>query len=91
MLRKYYDVLSNGVPRPTRGSMGIYLDEILKLPNVDKELEAVLRQIKKLHRDPIAHPEVTLTVPEAVSLLGLVQSAISKILILIDENASTAR
>ncbi|HEV3393479.1 MAG TPA: hypothetical protein VG103_08235 [Chthoniobacterales bacterium] len=83
IIRKYYDVLSSGAPRPTRGSMGVYLDKLLELPDVDKDLESVLRQIKKLHRDPISHPEVTLTVPEAVSLLGLIQSAISRILDLI--------
>jgi hypothetical protein len=83
VLRKYYDVLSENAPRPERASMGVYLDAILQLPKVDKDLESVLRQIKKLHRDPIAHPEAALTVPQAVSLLGLVQSAVSRALALI--------
>jgi hypothetical protein len=82
-LRKYYDELSRGATRPARASMGIYLDEIIKLSGVDTQLHAVLKQIKTLHRDPIAHPEIVLTLPEAVSLLGLVQSAISRILALI--------
>jgi hypothetical protein len=58
------------------------------LPGVDKELHAALKQIKTLYRDPIAHPEVVLTGPEAISLLGVVQSAISRTLILIKSTVS---
>jgi hypothetical protein len=59
--------------------MGVYLDALLKLSGVDTKLEAVLRQIKKLHRDPVAHPEVILSQQEVTSLIGIVQSAISRI------------
>jgi hypothetical protein len=79
-VRKYYDVLSNGAARPTRGPMGVYLDELLKLSGVDTNLESVLRQIKRLHRDPIAHPEAVLSQPEATSLIGIAHSAISRII-----------
>jgi hypothetical protein len=79
-VRIYYDVLSKGAARPTRGSMGVYLDELLKLSGVDTDLESVLRQIKRLHRDPIAHPEAVLSQTEATSLIGIAHSAISRII-----------
>jgi hypothetical protein len=88
MLRHYYEVLSKGASRPARGATGIYFDAILQLPGVDKELHAALKQIKTLYRDPIAHPEVVLTGPEAISLLGVVQSAISRTLMLIKSTVS---
>jgi len=88
MLRHYYEVLSKGASRPARGAMGIYLDTILRLPGIDKELHAALKQIKTLYRDPIAHLEVVLTGPEAISLLGVVQRAISRTLTLIKSTAS---
>ena len=83
VLRRYYDKLSGGAARPARSAMGIYLDEILKLTGVDRELHAALKQIKTLYRDPVAHPEVFLTLPEAVNLLGVAQSAINRMLVLI--------
>jgi hypothetical protein len=88
MLRHYYEVLSKGASRPARGATGIYFDAILQLPGVDRELHAALKQIKTLYRDPIAHPEVVLTGPEAISLLGVVQSAISRTLMLIKSTVS---
>jgi len=79
-VRIYYDVLAKGAARPTRGSMGVYLDELLKLSGVDTDLESVLRQIKRLHRDPIAHPDAVLSQTEATSLIGIAHSAISRII-----------
>jgi len=43
-------------------------------------LLASLQQIKDLHRNPLAHPEETLTLEEAVGLFGIVQSAINAML-----------
>jgi hypothetical protein len=88
MLRHYFEVLSKGASRPAHGAMGIYLETILQLPGIDKELHAALKQIKTLCRDPIAHLEVVLTGPEAISLLGVVQRAISRTLTLIKSTVS---
>ena len=60
--------------------MGVYLDELLKLSGVDTDLESVLRQIKRLHRDPIAQPQAVLSQTEATSLIGIAHSAISRII-----------
>jgi hypothetical protein len=41
---------------------------------------AALQQIKDPHRNPLAHPEETLTLEEAVGLFGIVQSAVNAML-----------
>ena len=90
-VRVYYDVLSNNAPPPPRASMGKYLDELLKLPGVDTDLEAVLRQIKKLHRDPVMHPEVVLKQKDTTSLIGIAHSAISKIIEIVESKKETSK
>jgi len=42
----------------------------------DPKLVAVLKQIKDLHRNEFIHPETTLTLDEAMGLLGIAHSAI---------------
>jgi hypothetical protein len=74
-IHSFYDVLSGNAPRPKRSAMGIYIDELIKL-NANAELVATLRQIKDLHRNPVIHPEETLTMIEAQMLMGIMQSAV---------------
>jgi hypothetical protein len=77
ILHKYYDVISNGQPRPETRNMGKYIEALEKISGVDDKVLAVLRQIKNLHRNPIMHPEAVLDMDEALVLLGIVQSAIT--------------
>jgi hypothetical protein len=39
----------------------------------DPKVVAALIQIKDLHRNPLIHPEDTLTVEQALNLLGIVR------------------
>ncbi len=57
--------------------MGKYIEALEKVPNINDKVLSVLRQIKNLHRNPIMHPEATLDMDEALTLLGIVQSAIT--------------
>ncbi len=41
---------------------------------------ASLQQLARLHRNPIIHPEVILTVDEAITILGIVRSVIGAML-----------
>lgn len=77
VLHKYYDVISHGKPRPRNRNMGKYIEALEKVPNINDKVLSVLRQIKNLHRNPIMHPEATLDMDEALTLLGIVQSAIT--------------
>ena len=77
VLREYYDRLSGGKPPLTNPGMGAYLGELSKMPDVDQKLIAALRQVKDLHRNPAIHFEKILTIGEALTLAGMIQSAIS--------------
>jgi hypothetical protein len=77
VLREYYDRLSGGKPRPKNPSMGAYIGELSEMPDVDQKLIAALRQVKDLHRNPTIHFETILTMGEALTLVGMIHSAIS--------------
>jgi hypothetical protein len=52
----------------------------LKAKNVNAAITHHIEQIKDLHRNPIIHPELTLTMPEALSLWAVCTSAIAAML-----------
>ncbi len=80
VLRVYYDAVTNGADRPDRYNMGDYLVALEQKECGDDKLIAVLKQIKNLHRNELMHPEATLDLNEALSLWGIVQSAITTML-----------
>ena len=80
VLREYYDKLSGNAPRPKNPSMGAYLGELSELPSVDKKLLAALWQVKDLHRNPSIHFEALLTPGQALTLVGMIHSAIASTL-----------
>jgi hypothetical protein len=77
VLREYYDRLSGGEPRLKNPSMGAYIGKLSEMPDVDQKLIASLRQVKDLHRNPAIHIEKILTMDEALTLQGMIHSAIS--------------
>lgn len=80
VLRRYWDAVAKGKPRPepqTLGTMSGQLD-ICKLGD-EKVIES-LKQLTKLHRNPISHPDVILTLDEAVAILGMGRSVITHML-----------
>ena len=46
----------------------------------DEKVVLILEQIKDLHRNPIIHPEQRLTNDEALSLIGIMDSAVTAII-----------
>lgn len=89
VLRKYWDFVSKGKDRPipqTLGSMAGQL-EICGFGNA-KVIEA-LKQLTKLHRNPLAHPDVILNSDEAVGVLGMARSVITLMLIELPDVAPT--
>ena len=57
VMRQYYDVLSNGSPRPKQQSMGNFTEAMEKIPTIDPRMLDVLKGIKNLRRNPLAHPQ----------------------------------
>jgi len=76
VLRLYFDVVGKGEPRPNSNNMGDYLRVMVDKNLGDSKVVAVLKQIKDLHRNEFIHPETTLTLDEAMGLLGISQRAI---------------
>ncbi len=92
VLRVYYDVLSNGARPPANPSMGAYIGELSELPKVNNKLLAALRQVKDLHRNPTIHFETLLSSGEALTLVGMIHSAIATTLQVVSKLPSkTAR
>src|SRR4030095_7755962 len=77
VLREYYDRLSGGETRLKNTRLGGYIWVVSALPDVDQKLIAALRQVKDLHRNPTIHFETILTMGEALTLVGMIHSAIS--------------
>ena len=83
VLRKYYVSVSGGAPAPTRKNpdyrpaMGDYLIEMENKGWGSPELLASLKDLKNLHRNFIAHPDMEVTeLDEIDSLLGQVKTSI---------------
>lgn len=80
VLRVYWDVVTENKPHPRQRNLGVYLKKMDNDDIGNAKVRACLRQIKDLHRNPLAHPEETLTLDEAVGLFGIAQSAINAML-----------
>lgn len=93
VVRSYYDLVTNGRPRPDNQSMGVLVKRIEELadpkktPDPEKRITlsekdeiilSVLNQIKNLHRNPYIH-EVVLKMKEVTVFMGIAQSAIGAI------------
>jgi hypothetical protein len=91
VVKEYYDRLSDGKPPPKNPSMGAYIGELAEMDGVDQKLIAALRQVKDLHRNPAIHFETILTMGEALTLVGMIHSAISTTLDIVSKLPSSTR
>jgi hypothetical protein len=80
VVRAYWDAVSKGKAHPRQKSLGVYLKKMRDTKVGAAKVLAILQQIKDLHRNPLAHPDETLTLEEAVGLFGIAQSAINAML-----------
>ena len=84
ILRKYWDVISNGAPHPKRKTMGAYLYAMGKLDVGDPKVKAALTSLKDLHRNPVMHPEYSIKDSnEAIALMYGVHNVITHMLMII--------
>jgi hypothetical protein len=81
VLRRYWDAVTKGAPRPVSRNMGDYLNELSKQNAGDARVRAALKDLKDLHRNPLIHPEKTLgNVDDAVALMNGVHTTILNML-----------
>jgi hypothetical protein len=78
VIRRYYTLVVGTEPKLKMRNWGVYIRNLKKCGAEPKVIHA-LEQIKDLHRNPVIHPEIALTLEEAVSLIGITESVISAI------------
>jgi len=76
VVRRYWAHVSGGKAPPKVRSLGVYIAALEKAKVDDPKVISALRQLNTLHRNPLAHPEVALTMDEATAILGASQSVI---------------
>jgi hypothetical protein len=71
VLRRYWDAVTNGAPRPNSRNMGDYLNEMNTRKVGNDRVKAALKDLKDLHRNPLIHPEHSLeSADEAIALMN---------------------
>lgn len=76
VLKSYWDHVSAGASRPTPETIGKFAFELQKEQYGEEKIWETLKQIAKLHRNPLIHPEIILSPEEAIEILGISRSAI---------------
>jgi hypothetical protein len=85
VIKRYWDVVSGGSDRPKLETIGNYAKEMEDRNLGDKKITESLKQLARLHRNPLIHPEVILTVEEAIDTLGIARSVIGAMLRVLPE------
>ena len=80
VLKRYWDDVSSGAKHPNLQTIGSYAAEMEKKNYGDKKVIESLKQLARLHRNPLIHPEVILNVDEAIETLGIARSVIGAML-----------
>lgn len=78
-----------GSLKSSEKNLGGYIS-LAKAHGGHEEICATLDQFRALHRNPLIHPEESLSVDEALNMLGIAQSAIARIMRDIDERKTQA-
>lgn len=81
VLRAYWDVVSHGAPQPASRNMGEYLREMDTRNIGDSRVKAALKDLKDLHRNPLIHPEHSISnADDAIALMNGVHTVIFHLL-----------
>lgn len=76
VITRYYEVVVGSLPKPKARNWSVYIRNLKECGASDK-VTGILEHIKGFYRNPVIHPETTLRIDEALSLLGVIESAIS--------------
>ncbi len=87
VIRRYYQVVVGTLPKPKMRNWGTYL-KVLRECGASPKVTYAIEQIKELYRNPVMHPEERLSMDEAISLLGIVETFISTVYVDFNERQS---
>lgn len=80
VLRRYHAEMTGGKAPPKVRTIGVYLKSMRSAGYGNPKVLAALDQIRDLHRNPLIHPETVINMDQAISLLGIVRSAVAEML-----------
>lgn len=81
VMRRYYDVVSSGKPRPERRNIGAYIDALKNAGVKDKKILSALAGLANFHRNPLLHPDETLdSIDDAIALFGAINTIVTYML-----------
>jgi hypothetical protein len=80
VLKRYWDHASSGKKRPKPETIGTFASALEDNNAGDPKIWESLKQLAKLHRNPLIHPEVILDVGEEIEILGISRSVIGAML-----------
>jgi len=83
VLRRYYSHVTNGRAHPKVRNIMVYVNAMRQTKVGDERILAAIAQLSTLHRNPLAHPEVALSLDEAISLLGMARSVVTAMLMVL--------
>ena len=84
VLRKYWESVLPGRKHPGNKTIGDYLRALGQARKGSPKLKSCLRDLKDLYRNPVLHPEYSLTnLDEAIALMGSINAAMVQMLLTI--------
>lgn len=84
VLRKYWESVLPGRKHPGNKTIGDYLRALGQARKGSPKLKSCLRDLKDLYRNPVLHPEYSLTnLDEAIALMGSINAAMVQMLLAI--------
>jgi len=85
VVRRYWDEVTEGRARPRPETLGNFAAELEKSRSGDAKIIESIKQMTRLHRNPIAHPEVLLSVEEAIGIIGIARSVTGAMLLVLPD------
>lgn len=85
VLRRYWDQVTGKRKRPEPETLGKFAAELQDGKFGDIKIIEAIKQLAKLHRNPLAHPDVILTNDEAIAAIGMARSVITHMLAVLPE------
>lgn len=80
VVKRYWDRVSGGAKRPSLETLGNYAGEMQKANCGDEKVIESIRMMARHYRNPTIHPEVILSVEEAMGAVGIARGVIAAML-----------
>jgi hypothetical protein len=80
VVKRYWEMVSSGKARPNLQTLGNYAAEMEKAKFGDEKIAESIKMMARLYRNPTIHPEVILTVEQAMGIVGMARSIVGAML-----------